>query len=277
MVQFDLEITHACNKHCPFCDQRIASSPFKHMSWEQYARVVDAMRGLKVGLVRLIGGEPLMHPEFSGLVRRVRNDFPGAAMVMTTNGALLDLLRAEERRIFARITVSYYGAFNAAIVRRMLLSPKEYANVYFTDSRWMYDPDLDPNLDEKTARRCLKGCSQTCVRVIGERIYGCCIAEGIERHYKTEKVHCELRPGWPSEFAALPTYKACQRCYYAGQLASNWRTAIASRTLSALANNRLGNVARKMNRFLTRGRWLKIVEADLQQARADSVAPCRDG
>lgn len=257
-MHIDLIVTHACNKNCPLCDQRIATSPFKHMTWEEYGLLLEAMKGLRVRQVRLTGGEPLVHPKMSELIQRLRNDFPQAELLMATNGALLHRLTSAERDRFARITISYYGSYNHDVVQKVLRSRKEYRNIYFVDSRKMVDPDVDHALDEVVARRCFRMCAQRRPRVVGDKVYGCCLSEGIERNYRLESVHCELRPGWQREYRKLPTYKACRYCVTAHQNARNWMAACKSYALSLVVLNAVGNVARRLKRAVMRRRLLAL-------------------
>jgi hypothetical protein len=252
MVRIGLEITHTCDKCCPRCNHRVATSPYKHMTMEQYQTVAQAMVGLNIREVLLIGGEPLMHPQFSQLLRQVHDDFPRADLLLSTNGSRLHLLNNDDRCLFKRITLSFYGKFNQDVVRKIIEVPSQYPNVFFADSRKLDDPNIDPRLDEEKARHCHIMCRQRCVRIIGTRVYGCCIAEALERHYGTEKVHMELRPGWHEVFKSLPTYKVCQRCYVAAQLQQSSIVRCKARVTFKLRNSLAGMVYRLVKRSVTR-------------------------
>jgi hypothetical protein len=207
------------------------------MTMEQYYIVVQAMVGLDVCEVLLTGGEPLIHPQFSQLLWRLHNDFPKADLLLQTNGSHLNLLSHSERGLFKQIAMSFYGEFNQDIVNKVIEEPLQYPNVFLSDCRHFDDPDIDPRLDEEQARYCHILCCHRCVRILGTRVYGCCIAEAIERHYGTEKVHMELRPGWYEEFKSLPTYKVCQRCSVAARLIQSSAARHKARVFKFLLNN----------------------------------------
>lgn len=265
MVRIGLEITHACNKYCSLCSHRISTSNHGHLTMGQYEAIVRAMDGLAVGEVLLIGGEPLVHPEFHEILRRVRKDFSGANLMLATNGAKLHTLSDEERFAFHEISVSFYGAWNEPLVREILQSPRKYHNVHFVDSRKMMDPDHDPCLDEETARQAMNVCNSRCTRIIGTHVYGCCLADGIARTYGVKGLHTETKPGWVNEFANLPTHKACQHCFYAAILLSNNALRFKSWMYTVLDGNWAGDFARKLRRFSVRRRLRKCLSVPVSQ------------
>ena len=60
------------------------------MSLEEIVRIVRAFRALGVEKVRLTGGEPLLRPDVSELVRRLKTDLGVRDVALTTNGWLLE-------------------------------------------------------------------------------------------------------------------------------------------------------------------------------------------
>ncbi|MFX0095618.1 MAG: hypothetical protein ACFFBD_28025, partial [Candidatus Hodarchaeota archaeon] len=56
------------------------------------------------------------------------------------------------------------------------------------------------------------------IRIVGTRLYNCCMAEGIERYYNTESVHVTFDENWKEKLLKIPTWKACQHCFQAGDL-----------------------------------------------------------
>jgi hypothetical protein len=260
VVQIGLEITHACNRSCPLCSHRIASSPYTYLTMEQYEQTRLSMEGLDVREILITGGEPLVHPNFKELMARVRADFPRAALLMATNGTFVDTLSPAERACFKRITVSYYGPFNRDVVRKIVHTPGDYPNVHIVDSTRMFDPYRDPCLNEEQARVSHSRCDQRCIRIIGTRVYGCCLAEGTERYYKTPTVHMEIAPGWMDRFPELPTCQACRHCWYAQDLLQSRGLPYASVIKRAMIrSNHIGHLARLVNRRLMRAKLRKTI------------------
>lgn len=88
-----LSVTDRCNLRCRYC------MPSEGMPWlgrdevltrEELRRVVGVFAGLGVTDVRVTGGEPLVRPDITGIIRDVKLT-PGIREVsVTTNGVLLD-------------------------------------------------------------------------------------------------------------------------------------------------------------------------------------------
>lgn len=105
-----LSITDRCNLRCKYCAPggaaaQLVSSP---LADEELLNIVARIHAARpVGKVRLTGGEPLLHPDVVGLVRRLGETIPGAEMAITTNGTLLKRLAAPLRAAgITRVNIS---------------------------------------------------------------------------------------------------------------------------------------------------------------------------
>ena len=84
-------ITHHCNIDCKNCN-RFNNYNFKgHIDWrvseneyEQWAKK------FQIRNIGILGGEPLMHPEVTVWIKKIRSWWPDAGLVITTNGLLLN-------------------------------------------------------------------------------------------------------------------------------------------------------------------------------------------
>jgi MoaA/NifB/PqqE/SkfB family radical SAM enzyme len=77
--------TRRCNLSCAYCNEydRVSDPvPFGEMR-----RRIDRLAGLGTGIITLSGGEPLLHPELTDLIRYIRGY--GAVATLITNGYLL--------------------------------------------------------------------------------------------------------------------------------------------------------------------------------------------
>jgi hypothetical protein len=67
----NLSITTACNRDCAYCFARTArfspSGRPRHMSVELFARALDFIERSGIDRVRMLGGEPTLHPDFCQL------------------------------------------------------------------------------------------------------------------------------------------------------------------------------------------------------------------
>ncbi|MCK4799025.1 MAG: radical SAM protein, partial [Spirochaetes bacterium] len=197
---------------------------YTNMTKKNYFKIVKCIKNNKIKEIRLIGGEPLLHPGIHWLIKQIKKDFPKIALVLITNGFLLHILSEQELYSFVYIGISLYPD-NKKIIDKY----KNMPNVYIRKSTEMWSPNRDPNFDIKTAIKYHKICLFKQPRFIGSKMYGCCIAEGIERTYKTEKVHKEVSKNWLEDYKTLPTYKACQHCFRALDMHNNWKFKMRNR------------------------------------------------
>lgn len=204
-----LEITHLCNKNCPLCDHRIRYSDYKYLTREEYSYLASCIRVKDFDLLTLTGGEPLCHPHFEELVGQITKDFEGLPIQICTNGLLLpQLSNSVLERLY--VVISHYPGFNDDIVAEFesldKVTIKEFVD--------FWNPYRDPRLSQDEAKWVYSTiCSMRHVRVVGTKLYSCCLAEGIERYYDTDSVHVEFSVNWREDWLALPTWKVCQHCF----------------------------------------------------------------
>jgi len=209
--ELQLEITHLCNKRCLLCDHRIRFSDYEYLTKEEYTYLISCIEPGDFDSVQFIGGEPLCHPHFNWLVERVARDFGGHLIKILTNGRLLPQLDAcVLERLF--ISISPYPGFNDDVVAEF----RSHSNVIIRPRKCFWNPYRDPNLTDDVAKRVRAVCNVLGnVRVVGTKLYGCCLAEPTERYYHTDPVHVKFTKNWREDWLSLPTWKACQHCFAA--------------------------------------------------------------
>ncbi len=88
----EIDITYLCNLHCLNCNRSVAQArEALHMTVDFVARFVDESlsRGKRWRRIRVLGGEPTLHPEFSAIVAellRYRAACPDTIVEVVTNG-----------------------------------------------------------------------------------------------------------------------------------------------------------------------------------------------
>src|SRR5262249_10986164 len=106
--RLEIDVTWACNLDCDNCNRSCAQAPTaERMTLEQIRRFVaeTIARGVSWERIRLLGGEPTLHPEFAAIVDVLRAyrdvHSPGRRLEVSTNGhgprvrAALDRLPAD--------------------------------------------------------------------------------------------------------------------------------------------------------------------------------------
>lgn len=87
-----ISVTDRCNLRCFYCATKITThlAHSEILSYEEIRRVVQAAAELGIQNVRLTGGEPLIRPDVSALVRLLSQIKGVEEVSMTTNGTLLE-------------------------------------------------------------------------------------------------------------------------------------------------------------------------------------------
>lgn len=221
----ELEITHRCNKNCTACSHRIGSSGFDDLTWYEYNLIHLYILKSKIDSVRIGGGEPLLHLFFQELIVKLREDYSKNIRVWT-NGLLLDTIPIG---LFQKLQfrLSVYPGWNDEVVEKY----GKYDNVTLMQCGEFWDPDKDPNLNEEQAKDAFSKCETKGLRIIGKKLFGCCLADGVERKFLKEPVHKEISENWEEDWKNLETWKACQHCFRAGHI-TKYDTIYAPRDFS---------------------------------------------
>jgi cyclic pyranopterin phosphate synthase len=86
-----ISVTDHCNLNCIYCSVG-QLLPLRHediLSYEEIERVVRAAAEIGISKIRLTGGEPLMRPGFTTLVKKISSIEGINDIALTTNGILL--------------------------------------------------------------------------------------------------------------------------------------------------------------------------------------------
>jgi len=97
------EITYACNQKCKYCIARAGKPDPNELSFEEIDRVLDELVELKVGLINITGGEPLLKRDTALYIARNASQ-NGIELELLTNGMLIT---AEVAREFYEAGVGY--------------------------------------------------------------------------------------------------------------------------------------------------------------------------
>lgn len=88
----NIMMTDVCNLHCPYCfANEFVNKERNEISDEAFQKAVDFILGdASHSSVGLIGGEPTTHAHFDALMRKLLLDNRAKAVVVYTNGILID-------------------------------------------------------------------------------------------------------------------------------------------------------------------------------------------
>ena len=110
----NLLITNLCNRACPYCFAQLKlrqeGAAAHAISSEMYDRYLDFVQSSNLPLVKLLGGEPSLHPEFVSFILRALDR--GLDVSVFTNGMWPDQVIDEMPAICSRDGVSVSFIFN---------------------------------------------------------------------------------------------------------------------------------------------------------------------
>lgn len=112
---FEIHITEHCNLNCQCCDNFSPIADEKYLdenSFQKDFERLNQLAGDNIHLIRLLGGEPTLHPNITFFFDTARKYFPNADIRLSTNGTRLTIMPEEfwqsckDNRITVEIT--YY-------------------------------------------------------------------------------------------------------------------------------------------------------------------------
>ena len=82
-------LTQKCNQQCPYCFASYTDEK-EFMTMDTFDEIIRFLSNSPNEKIGLLGGEPLLHPEFEAICQRLTTDDRIRAVVIYTNGLLLD-------------------------------------------------------------------------------------------------------------------------------------------------------------------------------------------
>lgn len=170
-----------CNLRCKGCSHFSGLAPEQYKSFNDFQVEMEQLSHIaKVGIIRLMGGEPLLHPQVIDFCELTRSLFPDTEVVLVSNGILLNRLSDEDinhlNNSDIELCISNYG------LKLNWNQINKFQRYYFHGKTQMYNICLDPNGHQDTYTS-----FTNCDLVQGGwyffkdgRLYQCCIMANIE-------------------------------------------------------------------------------------------------
>lgn len=114
LLCYQYHVAHHCNLKCKGCGHRSNVAKPEFGDFEQYSKDVHRLSELfcTVGLIELLGGEPLLNPKLPDFIRVTRETFPLADIRVYTNGLLIPCISQDVfdamKEYDAEFTISLY-------------------------------------------------------------------------------------------------------------------------------------------------------------------------
>lgn len=142
-------ITNVCNLNCPRCNRYNNYAFTGHYKWKDHAEIYQQWaKRLDVGRIGILGGEPMLNPEFDIWVEEVAKLWPQASILIITNGmhfhrwpGLYQLLEKYKGRI--RIDINRHNTSAEVELFRDVeeFFPNGYKKFYIDQKYYTQSPD----------------------------------------------------------------------------------------------------------------------------------------
>jgi organic radical activating enzyme len=108
---FELHVTEHCNLRCAHCCNTSPYLDEKSLTPSAIAQTLHTMSGvIHADVFKIMGGEPLLHPEITEVIRVVRRSGIGDVVRLFTNGLLLHRMDDAFWRALDHLTISSYDS-----------------------------------------------------------------------------------------------------------------------------------------------------------------------
>jgi Radical SAM superfamily/4Fe-4S single cluster domain len=126
---FELHVVEHCNLKCAHCcnmSPYLAERTLSVADVEEMCRVMA--RELQVDVFKIMGGEPLLHPDIAGVLQAIRRSGISPTIRLFTNGLLLHTMSDDFWRALDELTVSNYTS--APVKPALLEATREKARAF---------------------------------------------------------------------------------------------------------------------------------------------------
>ena len=177
----EFHLADHCNLNCKGCSHFCPLAPESFLSMEDFLRDMRRLAEIFAGIgrIRLMGGEPLLHPNVAAFAAGTRRLFPAGEISLVTNGMLLPAMNAGfyetllENNIF--LDISIYPA-TKAIMESCLALPAQYKIPMRLLSVHEFSKFIRPSgASDKDAifRKCR--INRYCTFLRGGKLFHCCL------------------------------------------------------------------------------------------------------
>jgi hypothetical protein len=195
----DINVVDHCNLNCKYCANFCALADEHYLDVESYTKDIEQLARISTGQVktiRLLGGEPLLHPKLVEVIDITRGAFPQAEIDLVTNGILLPKMPVKFWQTCSAdsvlVAISHYPIkLNWSKIKNLGNHYKVKVN-YGKKPRGMYKWLLDVD-GEQDITQSFKYCirANTCAVLADGKLYACSVPPWIK--YFNKAFHTDLK------------------------------------------------------------------------------------
>lgn len=213
-TQLELTITDFCNLNCPLCAQGIPIQKDKRTMSIDYLKDISVFfKPYEFSVIKVSGGEPTLHPQFSEICKKLPEFFPSKHYVLATNGFKLEKYR-ESIGIFDIIDLSNYPGLNDEVYDRLIkLNMPGLKASKKKDYKGMKDIYFKANLRKDNI---CKYCDRTVqLKIVQDYIYPCCVVFGLSllNNIDVKEAGVRVDKDWRQKLANIDLERFCKICW----------------------------------------------------------------
>ena len=175
----EIPIVKHCNLNCRYCSHMANVEDAYYMSIDTFKKDLAQMKTMfdEIAAIRLLGGEPLLHPQITVFVEQARLIYPKSEIKIATNGLCILTLKPEVLECFKKngiiidITMYKPTEMRANAITQILLTHN--VSFYLSPRVWNFqrrmlsEPLSDPNVSWDTCKM------RYCVVLMGGMLSAC--------------------------------------------------------------------------------------------------------
>ena len=119
-------LTDTCNQSCKYCFAQaiMKATPMKFMSLANFQIIIDELRQINTKTIRLLGGEPTLHPQFEQIITLASTHFDN--ILLFTNGLysknVASILKKNSKKILLNINIDTPAFESDSLKRKAILN-----------------------------------------------------------------------------------------------------------------------------------------------------------
>lgn len=167
----EYHVADHCNLNCKYCTHYSPLVPQPvYTEYEQFAADLRQLKKyiIDIGVIRILGGEPLLNPELGRFIELTRELYPASIITVVTNGMLLDRLEPSlieaMKRNMAFFHISFYPPLKDKVqeIQKYLYEKEIPYTITPMITEFNKTQTMTPQADEDFFYRCFQA-SCTCL------------------------------------------------------------------------------------------------------------------
>lgn len=167
----EYHVADHCNLNCKYCTHYSPLVPQPvYTEYEQFAADLRQLKKyiIDIGVIRILGGEPLLNPELGRFIELTRELYPASIITVVTNGMLIDRLEPSlieaMKRNMAFFHISFYPPLKDKVqeIQKYLYEKEIPYTITPMITEFNKTQTMTPQADEDFFYRCFQA-SCTCL------------------------------------------------------------------------------------------------------------------